>query len=280
MYIANKRIRISSILKYILITAFALVTIFPFFWMISCALRPSNELLTSPPMLLPDHPTLYSFVHVLTETNIPRYFMNSLVISITATLLCIVVALPAAYSFARHRFRSQSVLMMIILVCNMVPQASTLVPLYSAINRLGLLNKHITISFTHLLCMLPFSIIMIRGFIRGLPRGVEEAAIIDGCGRLGVLTRIVLPTCAPGIFATAMYAFMISWEEFMYSLTFGTSEKVRTMSVGLQMFSSEYKVDWGSILASSVLMSIPILIVFFLIQDTFIASATGGSIKE
>ena len=272
--------RILSLMKYVLITVFALIMVFPFFWMISCALRPSNELLTSPPLLLPENPTLYSFIHVLLETNIPRYFLNSVIISLTATILCIVVALPAAYSFARHRYRGQAVLMMAILVCNMVPQASTLVPLYSAINTLGLLNKHFTIAFTQLLCMLPFSIIMMRGFIKSLPRGVEEAAIIDGCGKVGVLTRIVLPICAPGIFATAMYAFMISWEEFMYSLTFGTSEKVRTISVGLQMFSSEYRVDWGSILASSVLMSIPILIIFFLIQDTFIASATGGSIKE
>ena len=272
--------RFSNLCKYAFITAFALIEIFPFFWMLSCALRPSNELLTSPPMLFPENPTLYSFIHVLTKTNIPRYFLNSLIISVTATLLCIIAALPAAYSFARHRFRAQAALMMVILVCNMVPQASTLVPLYSGINKLGMLNKHITISFTHLLCMLPFSIIMMRGFIRSLPRVVEEAAIIDGCGKIGVLTRIILPVCAPGIFATAMYAFMISWEEFMYSLTFGTSEKVRTMSVGLQMFSTEYKVDWGSILASSVLMAIPILIVFFLIQDTFIANATGGSIKE
>ena len=128
--------------------------------------------------------------------------------------------------------------------------------------------------------MLPFSIMMLRGFIRTIPKGLEEAAIIDGCSKFGVLVRIILPVSAPGIFATAMYAFMISWEEFMYALTFSTSDKVRTLSVGLQMFSMEYKVDWGSILASSVLMSLPILIVFFFIQDTFIASATVGSVKE
>lgn len=121
---------------------------------------------------------------------------------------------------------------------------------------------------------------MLRGFIRTIPKGLEEAAIIDGCSKFGVLTRIILPVSAPGIFATSMYAFMISWEEFMYALTFSTSDKVRTLSVGLQMFSMEYKVDWGSILASSVLMSLPILIVFFFIQDTFIASATVGSVKE
>ena len=230
--------KISVSLKYVLISIFAIIMVFPFFWMISCALRPSDELLTSPPMLLPKNPTLYSFIHVLTETNIPRYFVNSVIISVTATVLCIIVALPAAYSFARHKYKGQAVMMMAILVCNMVPQASTLVPLYSAINTMGLLNRHFTISFTHLLCMLPFSIIMMRGFIRSLPRGIEEAAIIDGCGKVGILTRIVLPVCAPGIFATAMYAFMISWEEFMYALTFGTSEKVRTLSVGLQMFSS------------------------------------------
>lgn len=272
--------RIKRCFKYIIITALALIMVFPFFWMISCALRPSNELLSSPPTLLPKNVSFYSFIHVLLETNIPKFFVNSLIISVTATVLCVAIALPAAYSFARHKYRFKNLFLVLILLCNMVPQASTLVPLYRSLNSLGLLNRRFTISFTHLLCMLPFSIMMLRGFIRTIPKGLEEAAIIDGCSKFGVLVRIILPVSAPGIFATAMYAFMISWEEFMYALTFSTSDKVRTLSVGLQMFSMEYKVDWGSILASSVLMSLPILIVFFFIQDTFIASATVGSVKE
>ncbi len=272
--------KIKKGIKYVVITALASIMVFPFFWMISCALRPSNELLSSPPSLFPKHVSIYSFIHVIFETNIPRFFLNSLIISVTATVLCIAVALPAAYSFARHKYKAKNLFLVLILLCNMVPQASTLVPLYRALNSMGMLNKRFTISFTHLLCMLPFSIMMLRGFIRTIPKGLEEAATIDGCSRIGVLTKIILPVSSPGIFATAMYAFMISWEEFMYALTFSTSDKVRTLSVGLQMFSMEYKVDWGSILASSVLMSLPILIVFFFIQDTFIASATVGSVKE
>lgn len=268
------------IFKYIIVSILALIMVFPFFWMISCALRPSNELLSSPPKLFPEHVTLYSFKHVLFETNIPLYFLNSVIISLTATVVCIIISLPAAYSFARHSYKLKGFFLIVIMICNMVPQASTLVPLYRTLNSLGLLNKKLTISFTHLLCMLPFSILMLMGFVKALPKGLEEAAIIDGCGRIQVLTRIILPISAPGIFSTAMYAFMISWEEFMYALTFATSDSARALSVGLQMFSMEYKVDWGSILASSVLMSLPILILFFFIQDQFIASATAGAIKE
>lgn len=271
---------VATIFKYVTISVLALIMVFPFFWMISCALRPSNELLSSPPKLFPEHVSLYSFKHVLFETNIPRYFLNSVIISLTATILSIVISLPAAYSFARHNYKLKGLLLIVIMICNMVPQASTLVPLYRTLNSLGLLNKKFTISFTHLLCMLPFSILMLMGFVKALPKGLEEAAIIDGCGRIQVLTRIILPISAPGIFSTAMYAFMISWEEFMYALTFATSDSARALSVGLQMFSMEYKVDWGSILASSVLMSLPILILFFFIQDQFIASATAGAIKE
>lgn len=275
-----KKRTLSASFKYALISVLAIIMVFPFFWMISCALRPSNELLSSPPRLFPEHVSFYSFKHVLLETNVPKFFLNSLVISGTATLLCILVSLPAAYSFARHNYKSKGFFLLLIMICNMVPQASTLVPLYRGLNSLGLLNRRLTISFTHLLCMLPFSILMLRGFIKSLPKGLEEAAIIDGCSKIQILTRVILPISAPGIFSTAMYAFMISWEEFMYSLTFATSDSVRTLSVGLQMFSMEYKVDWGSILASSVLMSLPILILFFLIQDQFIASATAGAIKE
>lgn len=272
--------RITSFLKYVLISAIALVMVFPFFWVVSCALRPSDQLLASPPKLFPERVSFYAFKHVLFETNIPRFFMNSLLISVMATVMCVIVSLPAAYSFARHKYKGKMFFMVVILICNMVPQASTLVPLYRSLNSMGLLNKHFTVSFTHLLCMLPFSIIMLRGFIATLPKSLEEAAVIDGCSKMGVLSRIILPISAPGIFATAMYAFMISWEEFMYALTFTTSDSVRALSVGIQMFSMEYKVDWGSILSSSVLMSLPILVLFFFIQDVFIQSATVGAVKE
>lgn len=271
---------IAKSIKYIILSALGVVVAFPFFWMISCALRKPNELLSSPPMLLPSQPTLDNFRHVLFGTDIPQYFLNTVYVAGLATLLCILIALPAGYSFARHRYRGKSLVMVIILLCNMIPQASTLVPLYRGMNAMGMIDKKYAISVTHLLCMLPFSIMMLRGFIRTLPKTLEEAALIDGCGKLGTLTRIILPVAAPGIFATAMYAFMISWEEFLYAMTFSTGKAARTISVGLEMFSSEFKVDWSSILASAVLMTLPILLLFFLIQDVFIASAVGGAIKE
>lgn len=270
----------SQSVKYIVLIVLGVIMVFPFFWIISCAMREPSKLLTSPPQLLPAVPVLTNFYHVLFETEIPLYFLNSLIVSGTATLLCTLIAVPAGYSFARHRYRGKSVVLILILLCNMIPQTSTLVPLYQTLNELQLLNRKLTLSFTHLLCMLPFSIMMIRGFISSLPRTLEEAATIDGCTRIGVLARIIIPISAPGIFATAMYAFMISWEEYTYSMTFTSGKVARTVSVGLEMFSTEFKVDWGSILAASVLMTLPILILFFIIQDVFIASATGGALKE
>lgn len=272
--------RFQDSVKYLVLSLLAVITAFPFFWMISCALRKPNELLTSPPQLLPSQPTLDSFKHVLLNTDIPQYFLNTVSVAGLSTILCILIALPAGYSFARHRYRGKNFMLILILLCNMIPQASTLVPLYQGLNSIGLIDKKYSISITHLLCMLPFSIMMLRGFVRTLPRTLEEAAMIDGCGRLKTLSKVILPIAAPGIFATAMYAFMISWEEFLYSMTFSTSKSARTISVGLEMFSSEFKVDWSSILSSAVLMTLPILILFFLIQDVFIASAVGGAIKE
>lgn len=263
-----------------ILAVLGIVMIFPFFWMISCAFRRPNELLTSPPKLLPANPTIDSFVHVLLETEVPRYFMNSVIIATTATVLCIVVAIPAAYSFARHEYRGKNLVMIGILLCNMIPQVSTLIPLYQALDKLGLIDSYMGIAFTHLLCMLPFSVIMLRGFIRTIPKTLEEAAMIDGCTKLQVIFKIIVPVCSSGIFATAMYAFMISWEEFTYAMTFSTSSKARTISIGLKLFSTEFKVDWSSILAASTLMTLPILILFFLVQDTFIQGATNGALKE
>ena len=265
---------------YVILTALGIVMIFPFFWMISCAFRRPNELLTSPPRLLPASPTVSSFIHVLFETEVPRYFMNSVIIATTATVLCICVAIPAAYSFARHNYRGKNLVMVCILLCNMIPRASTLVPLYRAMDRLQIIDTHFGIAFTHLLCMLPFSIIMLKGFIRTIPPTLEEAAMIDGCTKLQAIFKIIVPVCSSGIFATAMYAFMISWEEFLYAMTFSTSSRARTISIGLKMFSTEFKVDWSSILAAATLMTLPILILFFMIQDTFIKGATNGALKE
>lgn len=272
--------RIGKSVKYIVLIVMGIIVAFPFFWMISCALRRPSELLTSPPQLLPASPVLENFVNVLLHTDIPLYFLNTVVVAGTATIMCILIAVPAAYSFARHEYKGKNIMMVVILLCNMIPQVSTLVPLYQGLNALNLINNKFAISCTHLLCMLPFSIMMTRGFIRTLPKTLEEAAVIDGCSRVGILMRIIVPVAAPGIFATAMYAFMISWEEFTYAMTFSTGKTARTISVGLEMFSSEFKVDWGAILASAVLMTLPILILFFLIQDVFIASAVGGAIKE
>lgn len=265
---------------HMILAVLGIVMIFPFFWMISCAFRRPNELLTSPPKLFPTNPTIDSFVHVLLETEVPRYFMNSVIIATTATVLCIIVAIPAAYSFARHEYRGKNLVMIGILLCNMIPQVSTLIPLYQALDKLGLIDSYMGIAFTHLLCMLPFSVIMLRGFIRTIPKTLEEAAMIDGCTKLQVIFKIIVPVCSSGIFATAMYAFMISWEEFTYAMTFSTSSRARTISIGLKLFSTEFKVDWSSILAASTLMTLPILILFFLVQDTFIQGATNGALKE
>lgn len=263
-----------------ILAVLGIVMIFPFFWMISCAFRRPNELLTSPPKLFPANPTIDSFVHVLLETEVPRYFMNSVIIATTATVLCIIVAIPAAYSFARHEYRGKNLVMIGILLCNMIPQVSTLIPLYQALDQLRLIDSYMGIAFTHLLCMLPFSVIMLRGFIRTIPKTLEEAAMIDGCTKLQVIFKIIVPVCSSGIFATAMYAFMISWKEFTYAMTFSTSSRARTISIGLKLFSTEFKVDWSSILAASTLMTLPILILFFLVQDTFIQGATNGALKE
>ncbi len=271
---------IKTCIVHMILAVLGIVMIFPFFWMISCAFRRPNELLTSPPKLLPSNPTIDSFVHVLLETEVPRYFMNSVIIATVATVLCICVAIPAAYSFARHKYRGKNLVMIGILLCNMIPQVSTLIPLYQALDKLRLIDSYMGIAFTHLLCMLPFSVIMLRGFIRTIPRTLEEAAMIDGCTKLQVIFKIIVPVCSSGIFATAMYAFMISWEEFTYAMTFSTSSRARTISIGLKLFSTEFKVDWSSILAASTLMTLLILILFFLVQDTFIRGATNGALKE
>ncbi len=266
--------------KYIVVVLLSLFAIFPFFWMISCALRKPSELITLPPRMLPQFPTFENFSYVLTKTDMPVYFWNTIIVAGVATFMCLLVAVPAGYSIARHNYRGKNIVIVLILASNMVPQASTLVPIYNALNTLNLIDNKFSLSYTHLLCMLPFAIMMISGFIKTIPKELEEAAMMDGCSKIGLIRRVIIPVATPGIFATSMYAFMISWEEFLYSLTFTTGKAARTISVGIDLFAAEYRVDWSSILSSAVLMSLPILILFLLIQDIFIKSAVGGAIKE
>lgn len=264
---------------YLALGVLIIIALFPYFWMITCAIRDQNEIFISPPKLWSSNVSLDSFERILTETKLPRYMLNSLITSLMATAMCIFCAIPAGYALARFQFKGNNTVTTGILLVKLLPQTATLIPLYIMLVNVRLINNSFGLAFTHLFIMVPYTIWMSRGFIKTIPFTVEEAALIDGCNKIQAIVKVVLPMISSGLFAVGLYAFMLSWEEFLFAYTFTGSEASKTITVGLSTLIGEDTSDWGGIMAASIMMGLPVLIFFFSVQDTFIKGIVGGAVK-
>jgi multiple sugar transport system permease protein/raffinose/stachyose/melibiose transport system permease protein len=273
------RSRGGTVTVYVLAVIFGLVAIFPFAWMLLSSIKTLPELYTVPPVWLPKAPTLQNYVKVLFSSNIPRYFLNSTIISIGSTGLALLLAILAAYGFARFRFPGRRFFQASILVGQLLPTATIIVPLYIVLGYLHLINTYLGLILVYLILTLPLSVWMLVGYFRAIPFELDEAAIIDGASRLTVLFRILLPLSLPGIVAVVVYAFVTTWNEFIFALCFATDSSVKTLPIGLAEFSSEFNTDWGAVMAASVVMTLPIAALFLAMQRLFVGGLTSGATK-
>ena len=264
---------------YLAAIALALISLFPFAWMLISSFKDLRELYSVPPTWWPDRPTLANYTKVLFNSNIPRYFLNSTLISIGATALALAVAIFSAYGFARFRFRGRGALQTSVLATQMLPTAVIIVPLFIVLQRLGLLNTHLGLILVYLILTLPLCVYMLTGYFRTIPVELDEAAIIDGASRLTVLFRITLPLSLPGIAATVVYCFVTTWNEFIFALSFALDSRVKTLPIGLAEFTTEFATDWGAVMAASVLMTLPIAVLFMALQRYFVGGLTAGATK-
>jgi len=256
-----------------------LVCLFPFWWMALSSIKTLRELYTIPPIWWPSMPTLDNYHKVLFESNIPRYFLNSLVISIGSTVLALVLAIFASYGFARFNFRGKPLLQSLVLVGQLLPTAAIIVPLFITLRVLGLVNTYWGLILVYMIITLPLSVWMLTSYFKNIPAELDEAAIIDGASRLGVLFRITLPLSTPGLVSVLVYAFVTTWNEFIFALCFATDSSVKTLPIGLAEFSTEFNTDWGAVMAASVVMTLPIAILFLSMQRLFVGGLTAGATK-
>ena len=252
---------------------------FPFFWMALSSVKTQAELYRLPPTWLPDAATFANYAKVMLESNVPRYFLNSVIVSIGSTAIALVFAIPAAYGFARFSFRGRSLWQTFVLVSHLLPTAALIVPLYVFLGQLKMLNTLTGLILVYLMLTLPLSIWMLTGYFRSIPIELEEAAIIDGASHIGILLRIMLPLSLPGIVVIVLYAFVATWNEFIFALSFATDTGVKTLPIGLAEFSTEYDTDWGAVMAASVIMTLPIAIIFFGLQKLFVGGLISGGVK-
>jgi ABC-type glycerol-3-phosphate transport system permease component len=265
----------------ILVCAVALVVIclFPFLWMALSSIKTLRELYTVPPVWFPEVPTFANYMKVLFASNIPRYFLNSTVISLGSTAIALGLAIFASYGFARFRFRGKAGLQAFVLVGQLLPTAAIIVPLFITLRYLGLVNTYLGLILIYTIITLPLSVWMLTSYFRAIPVELEEAAIIDGAGRLGILFRITLPLSLPGLVAIVVYAFVTTWNEFIFALVFAQDYRVKTLPIGLAEFSTEFNTDWGAVMAASVIMTLPVAILFLAMQKLFIGGLTAGAVK-
>jgi ABC-type glycerol-3-phosphate transport system permease component len=255
------------------------ICLFPFMWMFGSSIKTLPELYTVPPIWWPETPTFGNYYKVLFESNIPRYFLNSVIISVGSTVLALILAIFASYGFARFNFRGKPVLQSFVLVGQLLPTAAIIVPLFITLRVLGLVNTFWGLILVYMIVTLPLSVWMLTSYFKAIPVELEEAAIIDGASRIGILFRITLPLSTPGVVAVVVYAFVTTWNEFVFALCFATDSSVKTLPIGLAEFSTEFNTDWGAVMAASVVMTLPIALLFFSMQRLFVGGLTAGATK-
>jgi len=254
------------------------VILLPFFWMVSVSLKPASEPFAIPARLWPQNPTLENYVTAF-RPEFRTYFFNSVVVSLSTVIITVTLALFAAYSFTRTQMRAISVLMLLVIVAQMFPASAIIIPIYKMMKAANLLNTYASLILAYVTVTLPVAIWMLRGFLSRLPVALEEAAAIDGAGPFKIFFLIILPLCKPGIVATAVFVLIVTWQEFLFALSFTSTKDMRTLPVGMNDFIGQYGIRYGELMASSVLISVPVIAIFFLLQRQFVAGLTAGAVK-
>jgi multiple sugar transport system permease protein len=253
----------------------------PFAWSVLTSVKPNREVFAVPPTYLPGSLSVESYSGVFQQRPFGRYLINSLVVAAGSTLLVLGVASPAAYALARFRLRGGWFFEKALLVFALFPPAVLLAPLFSVARELGATNSYASLIVVHAALNLPLAVWMLTAFFRQLPRDIEDAARVDGFGRLGILARIQLPLAAPALAATAILVFIFSWNEFVIALTFMTRDEMRTVPVGIAMLSgvTVYEIPWGQISAAVVMTTLPVVAAVLAMQRWIISGLTAGAIK-
>ena len=205
--------------------------------------------------------------------------MNSLIVSGASVVITVSLALLAAYSFARRTLLILTALMSLVVLAQMFPHSAIIIPIYKVMRTADLLNTYSSLIIAYVSVTLPVAIWMLRGFLLKLPVSLEEAAAIDGAGPLRVFFEIVVPLARPGIIATGVYVLIVTWQEFLFALSFTSTKEMRTLPVGLNDFIGQYGIRYGELMASSVMVSLPVIAVFFFLQRYFVAGLTAGAVK-
>lgn len=268
-----------TLLLWTAILAAAAVTIFPFYWMLNTSLKPASEVFLSPPTFISRDWTFAAYATLLVERPFARYFLNSLVVSLGSTLLSVTLAALAAYGFTRFHIRGAGALIVFLLFTKMLPETLLIIPYFRLMSELGLINTYLALILAYSSFSLPFSVWMLIGFFRSIPREIDEAAIVDGASRLTSFFRVVLPLARPGLVAVALFTFLLSWNSYVWALVLTTDPNMFVLSVGIANMVGEYRVQWNELMAGAVIAAVPVMVLYALLERHLVSAITAGAVK-
>jgi N,N'-diacetylchitobiose transport system permease protein len=256
------------------------VMVFPVFWMISTAFKTDDQINSFTPTWIPLHPTLQHFRAAIDKPFFWDDVKNSLIVVLVTVVISIVLAFMAAIALARYGFNGRALFVVFVIGIQMLPQAGLIIPLYVVLARYHLTNALTGVIITYMILVLPFCVWTLRGFLLGIPKDLEEAAMVDGSTRVGVFLKILLPLMAPGLVATSVFAFITTWNEYIFARVLLNDQSRQTVTVWLSYFyGSSRQTDWGALMAASTLTAIPVVLFFLLVQRRIVFGLTAGAVR-
>lgn len=278
--ISKKKRFYINIISYVLLVLFAFICVFPFYWMVVSALKPDSEIRSAIPSLVTRTPTIKNFVKVLCTAGFLKYIKNSFLVSIIACFISMVIAVMAGYAFSRYyKEKMIKISNFAMLVSQMIPGVLLLVPLYMIMRNLGFLESYISLILSYTTFVIPLCTFMMSSFFDTVPITLEEAAEIDGANKFQTMVKIILPISIPSLVSTGLYAFIQAWNEFMFGYIFISTDKYRTLTPAIMLFKGSNIIDWGGLMAASVVAVLPVTFLFLFMQKYFLSGLMSGSVK-
>ncbi len=268
-----------DILRWFLIIFFAAYTLFPLIWLVLASFKTNFEFLTGPAFALPEVWQIQNYINALTVAGLGRMMLNSVIVGICATVVNAVVASMAGYCISRFRFKGRENLFLLFTVGILVPLNALMVPYFVIINKLGLYNTYGGMILLYTAIGIPMSTVIIRGLMDSIPLEIEEAAYIDGCGFFGRFFHVVLPLARTGIVTAATFEFLTCWNEFVFANLIVSSDKLRTIQVGIRYFTNQFSTDYVSMYAAIVISIVPSILGYVIFQEQIISGMTSGAVK-
>ena len=275
-----KPFSILNIITYLGLIIGLVYACFPVVWMLFSSLKSNTEIFSIPPELFPKEFTLKAYNSIFSSPMKVRFFLNSYLVAMVVTLLTLFVAILAGYSFSRHSFKLKKPLNLFIISTQTVPPISLLIPYFGIVVAFRMYDTYFALIFTYMVFTLPYAILLMTGYFNTLPKELDEAVIIDGGSSFTALWRVLVPVSIPGIVATGVYTFLLSWNEFLFALTLTKSTEMRTVPIGIQLLMGQHSYEWNEMMAMSILGSFPILIMYMVAQRYFLEGMTAGSVKN